>query len=239
MIPRPRRRLRLLRRLRPQGRPRRRRGQQGDERPPRRQGRQPGRDGRDRPARPPRLHRLDRGLRPLYYKNRERDPRSVRLEVEKNLKKLEKAVGQGFGDPKNPLLVSVRSGARASMPGMMDTILNLGLNDKTVEAPHRQDRQRALRLRLLPPLRPDVRRRRPRPQAREQGRHRPVRRFSSAKKQEAGRQGRGSPTSPPPTSRNSSPASRRPSRRRLGVDFPGRTPRSSSGARSAPSSAPG
>ena len=70
----------------------------------------------------------------LYYKNRERIPESLRLEVEKNLKTLEKAVGQAFGDPKSPLLVSVRSGARASMPGMMDTILNLGLNDKTAGA---------------------------------------------------------------------------------------------------------
>ncbi len=70
----------------------------------------------------------------LYYKNRQRIPETVRAEVEKNLRKLEKAVGQGFGDPKNPLLVSVRSGARASMPGMMDTILNLGLNEKTVAA---------------------------------------------------------------------------------------------------------
>jgi len=67
----------------------------------------------------------------LYYKNRQRVPESVHLEAEKSLKKLEKAVGQAFGDPKSPLLVSVRSGARASMPGMMDTILNLGLNDKT------------------------------------------------------------------------------------------------------------
>ncbi|MGZ5453782.1 MAG: pyruvate, phosphate dikinase, partial [Candidatus Aminicenantales bacterium] len=70
----------------------------------------------------------------LYYKNRKRIPESIRLEVEKNVKRLEKAVGQAFGDPKSPLLVSVRSGARASMPGMMDTILNLGLNDKTAAA---------------------------------------------------------------------------------------------------------
>jgi len=70
----------------------------------------------------------------LYYKSRKKIPETVRLEVEKNLKKLEKAVGQAFGDPKDPLLVSVRSGARASMPGMMDTILNLGLNDKTAAA---------------------------------------------------------------------------------------------------------
>jgi len=70
----------------------------------------------------------------LFYKNRKRIPVGVRTEVEKNLRKLEKAVGQGLGDPVNPLLVSVRSGARASMPGMMDTILNLGLNEKTVAA---------------------------------------------------------------------------------------------------------
>jgi pyruvate, orthophosphate dikinase len=70
----------------------------------------------------------------LYYRNRRRIPETVRVEVEKNLKRLERSVGQGLGDPKDPLLVSIRSGARASMPGMMDTILNLGLNEKTVAA---------------------------------------------------------------------------------------------------------
>jgi pyruvate,orthophosphate dikinase len=70
----------------------------------------------------------------LYYKSKKKIPEAVRLEVEKNLKRLEKAVGQAFGDAKNPLLVSIRSGARASMPGMMDTILNLGLNDRTAAA---------------------------------------------------------------------------------------------------------
>jgi pyruvate,orthophosphate dikinase len=70
----------------------------------------------------------------LFYKNRKRIPTEVRTVVERNLAKLERAVGQGFGDAKSPLLVSVRSGARASMPGMMDTILNLGLNEKTVAA---------------------------------------------------------------------------------------------------------
>jgi len=70
----------------------------------------------------------------LFYRNKKRIPDAVKLEIEKNLKKLEKTVGQDLGDPKNPLLVSIRSGARASMPGMMDTILNLGLNEKTVAA---------------------------------------------------------------------------------------------------------
>jgi len=70
----------------------------------------------------------------LYYKSRKRIPDEVKKEVEKNLAKLEKALGQKLGDTTNPLLVSIRSGARASMPGMMDTILNLGLTDKTAAA---------------------------------------------------------------------------------------------------------
>ena len=68
-----------------------------------------------------------------YYANACALPESVRPEVEAALADIGQAVGAVFGDPKNPLLVSVRSGARASMPGMMDTILNLGLNDATVQ----------------------------------------------------------------------------------------------------------
>ncbi len=68
-----------------------------------------------------------------YYSNKRSYPKSLQKEVVAALKKVEKEMGAKFGDPKNPLLVSVRSGARASMPGMMDTILNLGLNDRTVE----------------------------------------------------------------------------------------------------------
>jgi pyruvate, orthophosphate dikinase len=68
-----------------------------------------------------------------YYENKKTYPKSLAKEVAAALKKVEKEMGAKFGDPKNPLLVSVRSGARASMPGMMDTILNLGLNDTTVE----------------------------------------------------------------------------------------------------------
>lgn len=67
-----------------------------------------------------------------YYANDERYPEGLEAEVEAALGQVEKAVGAGFGDPERPLLVSVRSGARASMPGMMDTVLNLGLNDQTV-----------------------------------------------------------------------------------------------------------
>src|SRR5437879_9789763 len=60
-------------------------------------------------------------------------PPALRAEVDRHLKHLERVTKKGFGDAKNPLLVSVRSGAAVSMPGMMETILNLGLNDETVE----------------------------------------------------------------------------------------------------------
>ncbi|HEU5361102.1 MAG TPA: pyruvate, phosphate dikinase, partial [Candidatus Deferrimicrobiaceae bacterium] len=69
----------------------------------------------------------------LYYKNRGKIPADVNREVAGYLARLERVAGKKFGDPKNPLLVSVRSGSKFSMPGMMDTILNLGLNDKTVQ----------------------------------------------------------------------------------------------------------
>ena len=68
-----------------------------------------------------------------YYKNNQTWPEGLAEEVEENLKRLEEETGKKFGDSQNPLLVSVRSGAPASMPGMMDTILNLGLNDQVVE----------------------------------------------------------------------------------------------------------
>jgi len=69
-----------------------------------------------------------------YVNNKKKYPKELKSAVQKALVKIEKEMGAKFGDSKNPLLVSVRSGARASMPGMMDTILNLGLNDTTVEA---------------------------------------------------------------------------------------------------------
>ncbi|MGB4058254.1 MAG: pyruvate, phosphate dikinase [Alphaproteobacteria bacterium] len=68
-----------------------------------------------------------------YYANGRTYPDTLKKEVEAALAGVEKSMGMRFGDPKNPLLVSVRSGARASMPGMMDTVLNLGLNDETAE----------------------------------------------------------------------------------------------------------
>ncbi len=69
-----------------------------------------------------------------YYDNKNSYPKELKAQVEKALEAVGKITKKSFGDDKNPLLVSVRSGARASMPGMMDTVLNLGLNDVTVEA---------------------------------------------------------------------------------------------------------
>ena len=70
----------------------------------------------------------------LFYKNKKKLNAKIVQNIKKELKVIEKEAGKKFGDLKNPLLISVRSGARVSMPGMMDTILNLGLNDKTVLA---------------------------------------------------------------------------------------------------------
>jgi pyruvate,orthophosphate dikinase len=69
-----------------------------------------------------------------YYAHEKKYPKDLRPQVEKALAQVGRITGNTFGDKSNPLLVSVRSGARASMPGMMDTVLNLGLNDETVEA---------------------------------------------------------------------------------------------------------
>ena len=68
-----------------------------------------------------------------FYARGAKFPEGLWEQVEKSLKVVEKATGKGFGDPRNPLLVSVRSGAKFSMPGMMDTVLNLGLNSATLE----------------------------------------------------------------------------------------------------------
>ena len=85
-------------------------------------------------------------------------PDGLAGQIEAHLESLERAMGKRLGDPQDPLLVSVRSGAKFSMPGMMETVLNVGLNDQSVvglSAPGR--RQRPVRLGLLPPPHPDVR----------------------------------------------------------------------------------
>ncbi|MBU8932886.1 MAG: pyruvate, phosphate dikinase [candidate division Zixibacteria bacterium] len=69
----------------------------------------------------------------LYYENGMEIPKAIDKDLEKQIAKIEKSVGKKFGDPTDPLLVSVRSGAKFSMPGMMDTVLNLGLNQESME----------------------------------------------------------------------------------------------------------
>ena len=68
-----------------------------------------------------------------YYRDGQTYPSDLKDQAMKGLAAIESSVGATFGDAKNPLLVSVRSGARVSMPGMMDTVLNLGLNDVTLQ----------------------------------------------------------------------------------------------------------
>src|SRR3989339_1868372 len=68
----------------------------------------------------------------VYYKLNRKYPKTLQGQMDVGIKHIEKTMGAGFGDKVNPLLVSVRAGARVSMPGMMDTVLNLGLNDETV-----------------------------------------------------------------------------------------------------------
>lgn len=68
----------------------------------------------------------------LFYKNKQKYPKELKGQVAKAMAKIEKIMGKKFGDPKDPLLMSIRSGARASMPGMMETILNAGLTTKTI-----------------------------------------------------------------------------------------------------------
>jgi pyruvate,orthophosphate dikinase len=69
----------------------------------------------------------------FYYNNRKTYPKELNDQVEKSLAAIEKIMGKKFGDPGNPLLLSVRSGARKSMPGMMETVLNIGLNKETID----------------------------------------------------------------------------------------------------------
>jgi pyruvate, orthophosphate dikinase len=69
----------------------------------------------------------------VFYELKRRYPDGLESQVDRSLSRLEAKTGKTFGDPENPLLVSVRSGSRASMPGMMDTVLNLGLNDETAD----------------------------------------------------------------------------------------------------------
>ena len=106
--------------------------------PARRQGRRSRRDEQSRPAGAARVHDHDRSLHPFLRQRPNLPARSGGARSPTRWPRIEEAIGAKFGDPERPLLVSVRSGARASMPGMMDTVLNLGLNDETVQGLARQ-----------------------------------------------------------------------------------------------------
>ena len=94
----------------------------------------------------------------LTFLKHEGAPPEMLEEAGEHLVHLQEAMGRNLGDPDDPLLVSVRSGAKFSMPGMMDTVLNLGLNDGVRAGPREADRRRhAVRERRLPPVHPDVR----------------------------------------------------------------------------------
>ena len=91
-----------------------------------------------------------------YYHNGKTISEEIRGQIFDALAILEEQQGKKFGDVENPLLVSVRSGARASMPGMMDTILNLGLTDISVEGFAKRTGNPRFAYRFLPPFYPDV-----------------------------------------------------------------------------------
>ena len=95
-----------------------------------------------------------------FYENKRSYPPELERQVALALAKIEKSVSKKLGDAESPLLVSVRSGARDSMPGMMDTILNLGMNDAVVEIVAAKSKNAWFAWDSLPPLSPDVRRRR-------------------------------------------------------------------------------
>ena len=92
-----------------------------------------------------------------HYLRHGSTPEGLEAQVTSHLAAIEEAIGRTLGDPDDPLLVSVRSGAKFSMPGMMDTVLNIGLSDDSVRRAGQAGRQRAVRVGLLPPADPDVR----------------------------------------------------------------------------------
>ena len=167
----------------------------------------------------------------IYFQNNNKVPQEVQEQMLECLRILEERMGQKLGDADNPLLVSVRSGAKFSMPGMMDTILNLGPERQDREGARGQGGRRALRLRLLPPLHPDVRQRRAgHPEGRVRARLR--------RPEEEGRREAGYRPERRRTCRPSSPATRSWCRRRP-ASRSRRMPCSSWRAPATPCSAPG
>ena len=136
--------------------PRRFRRPHGPERPPRLQGRELCRDDKAGPAGPTGVTITTEACRAFLAAGT--FPDGLLEEREVSVRRLEAVMDRRLGDPVDPLLVSVRSGARFSMPGMMETVLNIGLGDESVARLGRHQRQRAVRPGLLSPAAPDVRR---------------------------------------------------------------------------------
>ena len=134
-----------------------RRRLQGAEVPARRQGREPRRDDEPRPPRTAGLHDQHRRVQRLHEARSIGCPKDSWTKSRRRARRSSRRWRKRLGDADDPLLVSVRSGAPFSMPGMMDTVLNLGLNDDSVKGLARADAERALRVRLVPPVRADVR----------------------------------------------------------------------------------
>ena len=122
-----------------------------------RQGRRPGRDDQSRHFGSSGLHDLRRKPASSTTSSGKAYPPGMWMQALQALKRVERSMNAGFGDPDNPLLVSVRSGARASMPGMMDTVLNVGLNHQDRRTGLPQDQERAVCAGQLPPVHGDVR----------------------------------------------------------------------------------
>ncbi len=125
-----------------------------------RQGRQPGGHDPPRRPRPTGLHRDHPGVQRVSAGTAASSRRASGSRSWRPSRRWSEATGKGFGDPANPLLLSCRSGAKFSMPGMMDTVLNLGLNDEITEGIARRHRGPSLRVRPLPTPSAHVRQRR-------------------------------------------------------------------------------
>ena len=214
---------------------RRRQGrrQPDDEGHARRQGLRPRRDDQRRPAGAAGLHDFHRGLQPLVRRGPQAAAGHRRRDDGARARSSRRWPGSTVRRRRrNPLLVSVRSGAKFSMPGMMDTILNLGLNDEAVEGLKARTQQRPLRLRQLPPLHPDVRQRRPRDSEGE------VRARVRGRQARARREGRHGPRRGRPAAR-SSRATRRVVKTETGKPFPQDPLRAAAAAPATPCSARG
>ena len=153
-----------------------------------------------------------------FYAGGKKLPKALDGDIRAAIAKMEKLVGAKFGDAKNPLLVSVRSGARASMPGMMDTILNLGLNDKTAEGLAAKSGNERFAYDSYRRFIADVRRRRARTEAGEQGGPRSVRRHPG--EQEEGRGVKLDSELPAEALKELVAEFKAEIKNRLGVDFP-------------------